>query len=64
MIEKNQSNPANDLYTVQEIADRYRVNEKTVYGWIRRGQVEALKIGGCVRVRLNSVNNVITRLNF
>jgi len=52
MIQNNQSNPANDLFTVQEIADKYRVNPKTVYGWVRRGQVEALKVGGCVRVRL------------
>lgn len=33
------------FYTVQEIAGMFGVNDLTVYAWIRKGRLEASKVG-------------------
>lgn len=33
------------FYTVQEIAAMFGVNDLTVYAWIRKGRLEASKVG-------------------
>lgn len=37
------------LMTVAEVAAWLRVSPKTVYKWIRRGQVPCLQFRGCIR---------------
>ncbi len=32
-------------YTAQDVADRYQVKLITVYDWIRRGKLKAMRIG-------------------
>lgn len=34
------------LLTVQEVADRLRVNRETVRRWLRSGQLRGIKLGG------------------
>ena len=43
------------LATPREIASALRVSVQSVYSWIRRGQLRAVKLGGCVRVRVADV---------
>lgn len=38
------------LLTVKEVAERWRVTERTVRTWIDKGAVHALKKGGTVRI--------------
>jgi len=33
------------LLTPEQVAERLRVTERTVYGWLRRGTLPALKLG-------------------
>jgi excisionase family DNA binding protein len=40
-----------EFLTVEEVASRLKVKEKTVRDWIGRGQLEAYKIGKVWRIR-------------
>jgi excisionase family DNA binding protein len=37
---------SSELLTVEEVAERFRVNPQTVRRWIRRGLLPAAKVGG------------------
>ena len=39
------------LLTPEQVAERLQVTERTVYGWLRRGTLPALKLGRLWRVR-------------
>ena len=39
------------LYTCEEVAERYSVKLTTVWEWIRKGTLGALKVGRAYRVR-------------
>lgn len=41
--------------TIREVADYWQVKEKTVRSWIDQGILEAIKIGGTVRVTPDAV---------
>ena len=39
------------LLTPEQVAKRLQVTERTVYGWLRRGTLPALKLGRLWRIR-------------
>ena len=39
------------LYTCEELAERYSVKLSTVWDWIRKGTINAVKVGRGYRVR-------------
>ena len=39
------------LLTPEQVAERLQVTERTVYGWLRRGTLPALKLGRLWRIR-------------
>src|SRR5213596_2805207 len=39
------------LLTPEQVAERLQVTERTVYGWLRRGKLPALKLGRLWRIR-------------
>ena len=39
------------LLTPEQVAKRLQVTEWTVYGWLRRGKLPALKLGRLWRIR-------------
>lgn len=50
------------LYKVSEVAELFRVSERTVYNWIDWGYMRAIKIGdgrGTIRVPEDSINEFI-----
>ena len=38
------------LYTVAEVAKRFRVSSQAVYDWINRGDLRAIRIGTRIRI--------------
>ncbi len=45
------TNPlGDDLHTVPEVADHCQVSEKTVRRWIKKGDLEALRLGRLLRI--------------
>lgn len=47
--------------TVKEIADRLKVNEATVRGWIRAGELRAIDIGKGWRVADSDLSRFLCR---
>jgi excisionase family DNA binding protein len=52
------------LYTVREVAEYFKVSERTVYGWIEMGYLRAIKVGsldgkGTVRVPEDALEEFI-----
>ncbi|TMB70116.1 MAG: helix-turn-helix domain-containing protein [Chloroflexi bacterium] len=39
------------LLTPEQVAERLQVTERTVYDWLRRGKLPALKLGRLWRIR-------------
>lgn len=37
-------------FTVEEVAERFKVSHMTVYRWIKAGELDAYKIGGEFRI--------------
>lgn len=40
-----------NLYTCEQIAERYQVKTLTVWDWIRKGKLSAIKVGKSYRIR-------------
>lgn len=39
------------VYTCEEVAERYSVELSTVWGWVRKNILKAIKVGRCYRIR-------------
>lgn len=53
------STQVDDLLTLQEAADELKVHYMTAYRWVRRGDLEAFKAGGRLRVRRAALEDYI-----
>lgn len=51
---------ADDLLTLQEAADQLKVHYMTAYRWVRRGELEAFKTGGRLRVPREALQRYLT----
>ena len=49
------------LLTPEQVAERLQVTERTVYGWLRRGSLPALKLGRLWRVRPADLEHFLER---
>ncbi|KAA5805957.1 MULTISPECIES: helix-turn-helix domain-containing protein [Thermoanaerobacterium] len=47
------------FYTVQEVAEMFKVNIHTVYRWIKEGRLNAVKVGDLVRITESELNKFI-----
>ena len=52
---------ANEYLKLQEIADKYRVNQMTVRRWIKAGHLPAMKVGKQYRIQQSDVDAFLTR---
>lgn len=54
----------NELYTIQQVADRLKVHRNTVYIWIDRGLLKGQRIGSrAIRVAEQDLEDFIHRHN-
>ena len=49
------------MLTIEDIATRLRVTDRTVRRWIDDGKLKALKIGGVVRITEESYSEFINQ---
>lgn len=47
--------PQKELFRPDEVAKYYDVSVRTVYFWIRTGQLEAVKVGRLLRIPLQKI---------
>ena len=50
---------AQPLLTITEAAQLFKVKRPTVAGWIRENRLKAFKIGGCIRIKVEDVEQFI-----
>jgi excisionase family DNA binding protein len=55
----NADAPETEYLTVEEVAGRLKVKEKTVRDWIGRGMLEAYKIGKIWRIRSDHLDQAM-----
>lgn len=49
------------LLTVKEAANQYRVSTATIYSWIYSGQLPALRINNALRIKSAELSKIVTR---
>ena len=52
---------ANDLLTVEEVAQRLHLRPSTVYAWVHQGRIGHVKLGRALRFREEDVDECIQR---
>lgn len=45
--------------TIKAVAHRFRKSEKTVYGWIYQGRIEAVKVVGTVYIHQDELDHLV-----
>ncbi len=48
-----------ELFSPQEVADRFSISRWTIYAWIAEGRIKSVKIGRLVRIPESEVNRII-----
>ncbi len=51
-----------DFYLVEELAEKLRVSNMTIYRYIKRGKIKAYKIGKEFRIDDNEFNNFLNKV--
>lgn len=52
--------PPRSLYTVEEVAVFFRVAPSTVYRWIDGLELEAVKVGGVIRIPRHAITQKLS----
>lgn len=55
----NGGDTINELFTVQEVADKLKIHVQTVRKWIKEGKIKALKLGSDWRVTEQSISEFL-----
>ncbi len=48
-------------FTPEEIAEKYKVSKATVYNWIQKGKLKAIRLGKSVRIPESALNDFIQK---
>jgi excisionase family DNA binding protein len=48
-----------DYYTPQEVADKLKVNTRTLYRWIHEGKLKAVKVGELWRISETELSRIL-----
>lgn len=46
------------MYTIQEVADMFRVTRKTIYQWINAGKLKVIRIERTIRIEQSEVDRI------
>jgi excisionase family DNA binding protein len=49
------------LFTLAEVAEYFRVDERTVRNWIKAHMLMAHKVGGAVRIRQHDIESFLEK---
>ena len=49
-----------DYYTPQEVADKLKVNTRTLYRWIHEGKLKAVKVGELWRISETELSRILS----
>ena len=49
------------LLTPTDVAERFQVTERTVYEWLRSGELDGAKLGGIWRIEVTDLENFLDR---
>jgi len=49
-------NPQNQLMTIEEVADYLRVKKRTIYEWLKKGKIPAIKTVGQWRFKREKID--------
>lgn len=52
---------SNELLTIDEVAESFRVSRKTVSNWIRTKKLKAYKFSGTVRIPRKEADKLLTQ---
>jgi excisionase family DNA binding protein len=52
--------PRRSLYTVEEVAAYFRVAPSTVYRWIDALELDAVKVGGVIRIPRSAIQKKLS----
>ena len=44
-----------ELWTIKQVADYFKVSPKTIESWKAKGKIEFVKVNGCLRFRADYV---------
>lgn len=50
-----------NYYTPQEVADKLKINVRTLYRWIREGKLKAVKVGELWRISETELNRLLNK---
>ncbi|MCR4430636.1 MAG: helix-turn-helix domain-containing protein [Tepidanaerobacteraceae bacterium] len=53
-----------NYYTPQEVAEKLKLNIRTLYKWIREGNIKAVKIGGVWRISESEISRLLEGNSF
>ena len=55
--------PFNSLMTIEEVADYLRVKKRTVYDWVKKGKIPAIKAVGQWRFKKEKIDQWLEAQN-
>ena len=55
------ANESMKLLTVKDVADSLKVSRYTVYRWISKGKLKAIRIGGILRIEEEAFNELLRK---
>ncbi len=55
------SKDENELMTVSQVAEYYKVNQQTVYRWLKKGKLSAEKVGRMIRIKRKNLTQLLDR---
>lgn len=51
--------PMRKLVTVKEVSERFSIDKTTLYKWVQSGTIPSVKIGSCVRIPEDKLEELI-----
>jgi excisionase family DNA binding protein len=46
-------------YTVEEVAQQFKVSDQTVRNWIKKGRLQAIQVASVIRIPESAINDFL-----
>ena len=57
-VKLNGKSKSEEYLTVEEFATTFRVSKNSVYKWIKKGTVKAVRIGNVIRIPISELESI------